>query len=102
MQQITTRASSTVMTIEVDGALNAVSVYDLQLILDTTARRGTQRVDLDLTRVTHIDDDGLRGLLRFCQAAIANGTILRFSGASRAAREAMRGHERPRTRNAKG
>lgn len=93
MQQISTRASSTVTTIEIDGALNAVSVYDLQVILGTTARQGSQGVDLDLTRVTHIDDDGMRGLLRVCQAAIANGTILRFTGVSRAARDAMRGQQ---------
>lgn len=93
MRQITARASSAVTTIEVDGALNAVSVYDLQFILDTAVRRGAHRVDLDLTRVTSIDDDGMRGLSRFCQAAIADGTTLSFAGASRAATETMRGHQ---------
>lgn len=97
MQRITTRASSSVTTIEVDGALNAVCVYDVQRILDTEAGRA-HRVDLDLTRVTSLDDDGMRGLLRFCQAAIADGTVLRFAGVSSAATRAMTGH---RARDAK-
>lgn len=45
MPQIMTRASSAVTTIEVDGALNTVSVYDLQRMLDAATRRGADRVD---------------------------------------------------------
>lgn len=92
MQEVTSRASSVITTIEVDGVLNAVSVYDLQRLVDTAVRRGSRRIDLDLTRVTNIDDDGIRGLMRFCGAAVTGGTSLTFTATSRPATQAMRRH----------
>lgn len=79
---------------EVDGALDAVSAYDLHRGIDTAVRGGAQRVDVDLTRVVSLDDDGVRGLMRCCDTAIATGMPLTLTGCSRPSIEALKSFPR--------
>lgn len=99
MHKISSRATPAITTIEVDGSLDVVAVYDLQRSLDAAIHQGARRVGLDLSRVTTINDDGIRGLLRCCDTAIAAGSTLTLNGCSRPCVEALRGsHARQRQR----
>ncbi len=91
MHQISSHASPGLTTIEVDGSLTVVSAHDLQLSLGAAVHDGARRVGLDLSRVTDIDDDGVRALMRCCDSAISAGTTLTLTGCSRPSLEALRG-----------
>jgi anti-anti-sigma regulatory factor len=103
MHHITSFAVAGATTIEVDGSLDVVSAYDLRCCLDSALRQGADVVGLDLTRVTDADVDGVRGLRRCCEAAVAAGVVLTMTGCSRplradlAAVEAGPWRERQRT-----
>jgi anti-anti-sigma regulatory factor len=82
-------------TIEVDGSLDAVAAYDLQRCLGSELGRGAQSVALDLTRVTTMDHDGVRGLRRCCETAIAARVVLTIPGCSRPALQSLELFEAP-------
>lgn len=83
MHHITSSTSSGVTSIEVDGRLDVVSAYDLRCCLEAALREGSHFVGIDLTRVTAADADGVRGLERCCDAAVASGVVLALTGCSR-------------------
>ncbi|SFB09393.1 STAS domain-containing protein [Nocardioides alpinus] len=83
MHHITSSASSGVTSIEVDGTLDVVAAYDLQCCFDVALRQGSHFVGIDLTRVTSADVDGVQGLKRCCDAAVASGIVLALTGCSR-------------------
>ena len=83
MHHITSSASSGVTSIEVDGSLDVVTAYDLRGRLEVALREGSHFVGIDLTRVTSADADGVRGLKRCCDAAVASGVVLALTGCSR-------------------
>lgn len=89
MHHVTSLAQAGHTTIEVDGSLDAVAAYDLQRCLDSALLRRAQSVALDLTRVTTMDDDGVRGLRRCCDAAVAARVVLTITGCSRPARRSL-------------
>lgn len=83
MHHITSSAESGVTSIEVDGSLDVVAAYDLRRRLDTALQQGSHFVGIDLTRVTSADVDGVQGLRRCCDAAVAAGIVLALTGCSR-------------------
>ena len=83
MHHITSTVVSRTTAIEVDGPLDVIAAYDLQRRLDRALRQGSDSVRMDLTRVTSVDPDGVRGLQRCCEAAIAAGAVLALTGCSR-------------------
>ena len=85
MHHVTSLAQAGETTIEVDGSLDAVAAYDLQRCLDSALLRRAQSVALDLTRVTRMDHDGVRGLRRCCDTAVAARVVLTITGCSRPA-----------------
>jgi anti-anti-sigma regulatory factor len=85
MHHVSSRVQSGHTTIEVDGSLDAVAVYDLHRCLDSALLGPGQSVAIDLTRVTTMDYDGVQGLGRCCDAAVAAGVVLTINGCSRPA-----------------
>lgn len=83
MHHITSSVVSRTTSIELDGSLDVVAAYDLQRRVDTALRQGSRFVGIDLTRVTSADLDGVRGLQRCCDAAVAAGVVLALTGCSR-------------------
>ena len=55
------RASSTLLTIEVDGDLDAVGGYDLFRSVDLALHDGRGRISIDLSRVLSMDAAGVGG-----------------------------------------
>lgn len=94
MHHITSFAVAGATTIEVDGSLDVVSTYDLRCCLDSALRQGADVVGLDLTRVTDADLDGVLGLRRCCEAAVAAGVVLSMTGCSRPLRADLAALER--------
>lgn len=89
MHQISSRTAGDLTTIEVDGQLGVVVAHDLHRHVVTAARGGARQVELDLSRVSDIDEDGAQGLMRCCETAIASGVALFLSGCSRPSVEAL-------------
>ena len=83
MHHITSSTVAGVTSIEVDGSLDVVAAYDLRSRLDAALWRRSHSVGIDLTRVTAVDIDGVRGLRRCCEAAVAAGVVLTLTGCSR-------------------
>ena len=83
MHHITSTAKAGATTIEIDGSLDVVAAYDLRSRLEVALRQGSHYVGIDLTRVTSADVDGVRGLRRCCEAAVAAGVVLTLTGCSR-------------------
>ena len=83
MHHITSSDVSGATSIEVDGSLDVVAVYDLRRRLDLALRQGSHAVGIDLTRVTSADFDGVQGLRQCCDAAVAAGVVLSLTGCSR-------------------
>jgi anti-anti-sigma regulatory factor len=102
MHHVTSFAVAGATTIEVDGSLDVVSAYDLRCSLESALRQGARVVGLDLTRVTEADFDGVQGLRRCCDAAVAAGVVLTMTGCSRPLRADLTALERraarPRSR----
>lgn len=94
MHQVTSFALAEATTIEVDGRLDVVSAYDLRCSLDSALRQGARVVGLDLTRVTEADLDGVQGLRRCCDDAVAAGVVLTMTGCSRPLRADLAALER--------
>ena len=103
MHRITSFAVGGATTIEVDGRLDVVAAYDLRCRVESALRQGVASVGLDLTRVTEADVDGVHGLRRCCDAAVAAGAVLAMTGCSRplrahlAALESRPPRDRPRS-----
>ena len=94
MHHITSFAVAGATTIEVDGSLDVVSAYDLRCSLESALGQGARVVGLDLTRVTEADFDGVQGLRRCCDAAVAAGVVLTMTGCSRPLRTHLAALER--------
>jgi anti-anti-sigma regulatory factor len=94
MHHVTSFAVAGATTIEVDGSLDVVSAYDLRCSLDSALRQGAHVVGLDLTRVTDADLDGVQGLRRCCEDAVAAGVVLTMTGCSRPLRADLAALER--------
>lgn len=94
MHHVTSFALAEATTIEVDGRLDVVSAYDLRCSLDSALREGARSVGLDLTRVTEADLDGVQGLRRCCDDAVAAGVVLTMTGCSRPLRADLAALER--------
>lgn len=70
MFETTARRFGPVTTIEVDGPLDIIRAHDLRRTVEGAVRSGAHRIELDLSRVTGVDDLGVRGLTDACAVAI--------------------------------
>lgn len=94
MRNIQVRASSTRLTIEVDGDLDVVSGYDLSQSVEQALRAGRRRISIDLSRVLSMDAAGVSRLRQCARQAVAAGAALSLEACSRPALLALRNFER--------
>ena len=94
MHHITSSTAPGGTSIEVDGSLDVVAAYDLRRRVDLSLQQGSRVIRLDLTRVTSADLDGVQGLRRCCDAAVAAGVVLSLTGCSRPLRADLAAVER--------
>lgn len=71
MYATTARRRGRVTTVEVDGPLDVIQAHDLRRCVAAALESGAHRIELDLSRVTGVDHEGVRGLKAACAAAIA-------------------------------
>ena len=77
--------------IEVDGVLDAVASHDLRSLLARLLATGHHHVQLDLSRVTYADADGIAGLAWCSEHAIETDTVLTWRGCSQPVLAALQG-----------
>jgi anti-anti-sigma regulatory factor len=86
--------------VEVDGVLDAVTAHDLRRLLESVYAGGARHVQLDLSRVTYADVDGVAGLAWCSAHAVATGGVLSWSRCSTALLVALHHHPERRATTA--
>ena len=90
MRRVTVHDHGQVAVIEVDGDLDTITGHDLRRALATVLRTTTGLINLDLSRVSLVDEDGIETLTWCSQAAISGGRRLMWSGCSQPLAERLR------------
>lgn len=90
MRRVTVHDHGQVAVIEVDGDLDTITGHDLRRALGTVLRTTTGLINLDLSRVRLVDEDGIDTLTWCSQAAISAGRRLMWSGCSQPLAERLR------------
>lgn len=92
MSRVAVHVTDPFVVLEVDGALDAVAAYDLRQTFAVALSTSTGVVALDLSRVTGVDDDGVRALHWCSKRAIAAQRPLVWSQCSTPLLRALQVH----------